>query len=291
MKLADIAFVSFVVFGVVTAGCTQQIDGASNDEDGSLAANESQLLDDDAEAAETDEALEVGLDEPLSGATELDPGSFAEGASDEEVLEKVRTNPGRFFAPAGCITSTREGNVVKHVFDGCRGPWDLAEFRGTITSTYVLEPGKLTVTHEANGFAINGASSTGKRVIAYTRNGSLVTKTRNGSWSGTTAKGTPITHEASFVTTWDSASRCITRDGVAHTSVGGRTLERTIEGYERCGVGRGGCPKSGKLTLTRTKGGQSLSLSVELLGGVRARVTRPNGTQVTRLLLCRPNAG
>jgi hypothetical protein len=291
MKLADIAFVSFVVLGVVTAGCTQQIDGESSNEEGALATKESQLLDDDAEAAESDEDLEMGLDEPLSGATELDPGSFAEGASDEDVFEKVRNNVGRFFEPAGCITSTREGNVVTHVFHGCRGPHDLAEFRGTITSTYVREPGKLTVTHETDGFAINGASITGKRVVVYARNGSLVTKSRNGSWSGTTAKGTPITHEANFVTTWDSSSRCITRDGVAHVSVGGRAFERTIEGYERCGVGRGGCPKSGELTLSRTKDGESLSLKVELLGGVRARVTRPNGTQVTRLLLCRPNAG
>jgi hypothetical protein len=154
----------------------------------------------------------------------------------------------------------------------------------------VLERGKLTITHEADGFVANGATITGQRVVAYTRSGSRVTKTRIGRWSGTTAKGRPIEHEASFVTTYDAAKRCITRDGTARTTIGDRSFERTVDGYERCGIGRGGCPEGGSVTLTRTKAGEPLSLSIAFLGGARYQVTRPNGQQATRLLLCRPNA-
>jgi hypothetical protein len=291
MKLANIALVTVVALGIALVGCKKQEDDGDERTGGDapLGTAEAQLYEDDAEASETDEDLDVGIDEPLSGATQADPGSPADGATDDEVLEKVRTNAGVFFKPAGCIASTREGNKLKHVFNRCTGPWGMAEFNGTITSTYVREAGKLTVTHEATGFTANGASISGSRVVVYTREGSLVTKTRTGSWSGTTAKGKPISHEASFVTTWDGASRCITRDGSATTTIGGRSFERTVDGFKRCGIGRGGCPESGTITLSRTKDGESLSLSIEFLGGTQYRVTRPSGVQVTRNLLCRPS--
>ncbi len=274
------------VLGLVTIGCSVKSTDDPEPLD-SLGSSESQLVADDSEATETDEDLDVGLDEPLSGATPADPGSPADGATDADVMAKVKSNPGLFFQPAGCITTTIEGNVATHVFKGCTGPYGMAKFDGTVTSTYVREAGKLTVTHEANGFAINGATISGKRVVVYTRTGTTITKNRTGAWSGTTAKGNPITHDASFVTTYDAATKCITRDGSATTSIGGRSFERSIEDYKRCGIGRLGCPESGKVVLSRTKDGESLSLTIEFLGGRDYRVTRPNGTQVQRQLVCR----
>ncbi|MBX3220359.1 MAG: hypothetical protein KF795_07545 [Labilithrix sp.] len=287
MKLANLALVSVTLLGILAVGCKRDDDA---DDDSALGSSEAQLVEDDSEATEVDDDLEAGLDEPLSGASEADPGAPADGASDDEVLEKVRTNPGRFFKPAGCITSTREGNTITHVFAGCTGPYGMARFDGTVVSTYTREPGKLTVTHQADGFSANGATISGSRVVVYTRDGSLITKSRTGSWTGTTAKGKPISHEASFVTTYDASAKCITRDGSAQTSLGGRSFERTIDGYKRCGIGRGGCPESGTIVLSRTKDGESLSITIAFPGGAKFRVTRPNGKEVTRLLLCRPNA-
>lgn len=289
MKLANIALVSVTILGILAVGCKKDDEVA--DDDSALGTNEAQLVEDDSEAAGTDDDLEAGIDEPLSGAAAEEPENPADGASDDELLEKVRTNPGRFFKPAGCITSTRDGNKVTHLVKKCRGPFDLVEFNGTITSTYVREAGKLTVTHEASGFTANGATVSGTRVVVYTREGSVITKTRTGDWTGTTAKGKEIAHQANFVTTYDIAAKCITRDGSAQTTIGGRSFERTVDGFKRCGIGRGGCPESGTLTLTRTKGsGESLSLSLEFLGGAKVRVTRPSGRQVERPLLCRANA-
>jgi len=288
LKLAKVALVSVFVLAAIGCGKKEDDDSSTNGGGEQLGTSEAQLVEDDSEAADTDEDLESGLDEPLSGSTEADPANPADGASDDEVYEKIRTNPGRFFKPAGCIVSTRAANVFTHVFNKCRGPWNMAEFNGTITSTYTREPGKLTVTHVANGFTANGAAITGSRVVVYTRSGAVITKTRTGSWSGTTAKGKPIAHEANFVTTYDTAAKCLTRDGSAQTTIGGRSFERTVDDYKRCGIGRLGCPESGKLTLSRTKGGESLSLSLEFLGGTKYEVTRPSGRTVTRVLLCNP---
>lgn len=287
MKLANVALVSVVVLGFAVVGCNKQDETADEE---NLGAAEAQLVEDDSEASGTDDDLEAGLDEPLSGADEANPGTPAEGKTLDEVMEKVRSNPGRFFKPAGCIASTRNGNEVKHTFSGCRGPYDMAEFTGTINSTYAYADGKLTITHEASGFTANGATIHGSRVVEYVRAGSLVTKTRHGSWSGTTAKGKPITHEANFMTTYDASSKCLTRDGSAQSSIGDRAFERTVDNYKRCGIGRLGCPESGTISLTKTKSEKELTVSIDFFGGARYKVTRPSGRAVTRPLICRPNA-
>lgn len=284
MKLANLALVSVTVLGLLAVGCRRDDD--ADDGGGALGTAESQLIEDETEARDTDDDLEAAVDEPLSGGTEADPGTPADGASDDEVLEKVRTNAGKFFKPAGCLVSTREGNKITHVFTGCSGPYGLANFNGTITSTYVRETGTLTITHEASGFSANGASISGTRMVVYTRNGSVITKTRTGSWTGTTKKGRPITHEASFVTTYDGATKCLTRDGSAQTTIGGRSFERTVDDYKRCGIGRAGCPQSGTIVLSRTKGGDTASVTIAFPGGAKFTVTRPNGKTVTRPLLC-----
>jgi hypothetical protein len=291
MKLTNLALLSTVVFfGAATVGCTAKSGDTTTGAE-SLGTSESQLVEDDAESDDTDADAEAGLDEPLSGATPTDPSSPAEGASAEDIAAKVKANAGKFFQPAGCITSELAGNVAKHVFKGCSGPWGLAGFDGEVTSTYSFADGKLTVTHAFAGFKANGASLTGTRVVTYAKEGTKIVRTRTGEWSGTTKKGREITHKASFVATWDPTTKCVERDGAAQTTVGAKSFDRTLTDYKRCGIGKGGCPQSGTLALSRTKSGDSVSLTIEYLGGTAYRVTRPNGTQVERRLVCNANAG
>src|SRR5262249_13844496 len=141
--------------------------GSSGD-DPSTGTTDEALVADDSEGADMDDDAESGMDEPLSGAPTTDPGSPAQGASDDELLEKVRTNAGLFFKPAGCLQSTRSGNKITHVFGDCSGPDGLVHFKGTVTSTYVRGDHSLTITHDASGFGLNGAEITGQRVIEYT---------------------------------------------------------------------------------------------------------------------------
>ncbi|MCA9584416.1 MAG: hypothetical protein KC657_03570 [Myxococcales bacterium] len=289
MKLTHLTVLSSIVMLGAATGCT--VKAADADDNADLGTSESLLIADDSESAETDEDLEKGLDEPLSGASETDPGTPAEGASDAELMEKVRTNPGRFFKPAGCITTTVAANVATHVFDGCTGPGGMVGFNGTITSTYTRGDGSLTVTHQATGFKINGAEITGSRVLVYSRSGAAVTRTRTGNWSGTTAKGKAISHQANFTATWDPAAKCITRSGSAKTSIGERSLERVLTDYKRCGIGRLGCPESGKLVLTGTNGAKTVSATIELKGGRSYEVTTSGGRTFSRNnWLCVPSA-
>lgn len=283
MNPANLALVAVVALGVSTVGCAVK----AKDDPEPLGSSADELVADNEEASNADDDAEVGIDEPLSGASPGDPGTPAQGASDADLMEKVRTNPGLFFKPAGCITTTISGNTATHVFNDCTGPYGLVHFTGTVTSTYVRADGLLMITHQATGFKINGATISGSRVVAYSVSGTKITKHRTGDWSGTTAKGKPITHKADFTTTYDAAAKCITRDGSASTSIGAREFSITIAGYKRCGIGSLGCPESGEVVLERTKRGESLQVTVEFIGNGQVRITGPNGGQVTRRMICR----
>lgn len=285
MKLVNIAFASITFLGLAAVGCSSSDDDASNT--GDLATNESQLVTDDSDAANIDDDLESAVDEPLSGATTTNPGAPAEGKTAAEIIAIVKENAAKFFLPAGCLTSTQTGDSITHVFKECTGPYGLKTFTGTISSEYsVAGDGKITVKHAANGFTANGASISGERVVTYTQAGSVWTKTRDGQWTGKTPAGKDVSHDASFVTTYDSSTKCLTRDGSAQSTVGGRSFERTVDGYKRCGIGRFGCPESGELTLSATKSAETLTVKVTFEGGTKYSVTRPNGRVVQRRLVC-----
>lgn len=287
MKFFNVALASTLVLGsLVVSGCRLR----AQDDDEATAAAQAQLVADHQEISTADDDLEGGLDEPLSGADPTDPENApADATSDADFMAKVKSNPGLFFRPAGCITTTLSGHKATHVFDGCTGPYGMTEFRGTVTSTYERANGTLTITHEATGFKINGATISGKRVVTYTRTGSVFTKTRNGDWTGTTKQGIEISHEAAFTSTYDVSSKCVTRNGSAATTIGERELDLTVADYKRCGIGSLGCPESGKVTLSRTKNGETAQVSLEFLGGREYTVTGPRGRSTTFALVCREN--
>lgn len=288
MKLSNVAVLSTMVVlgGLVAVGCAAKTSGTSSD--GTLGTDEAQLVDDNSEAQDQDDSMESGVEEPLSGSDPADPGTPAQGADSAAIAGNVKANLGKWFKPAGCITTTLAGNVATHVFKGCTGPYGFVNFDGTVTTTYELANGALTITFEANGFKANGAEISGKRVVVYTKSGSVVTKHRTGNWTGTTKNGKPFSHTADFTATWDSAAKCVTRDGSAQTMIAAREFSLTIAGYKRCGIGSLGCPQSGEITLERTKGGTSASVIIDFLGGRELTVTGPKGNKVTRQLACVP---
>lgn len=287
MKLTNIALVTALFALTAMAGCKNDDDANDADNGANLDTNEAQLVEDDSEAADTDDNMENAVDNPLSGADPTDPGTPATGASDEEVLGKVTANAGKHFL-GKCLESTRDGNKIHHVFKACRAAWSLKTFDGTVDSTYVRDGNKLTITHVFDGFLANGATLHGTRVIAYTWENGVISKLRTGNFAGMTKKGKEIAHTANFTASYDSNTKCVTREGSAQTTLGNRNFERVITDYKRCGIGALGCPDSGKITLSKTNDakGVDVSVSIEFLGGTSMRVTRRNGKTVDRTLLC-----
>ncbi len=265
-----------------------------NDDEGSLESTEQALVTDNADSQEGEDALEDGIENGLGGATVADTGEAVEATDLAGVDAKIATNPGLYFSPAGCLVSTRlEAGKWSHAFTNCKGPAGKVTYTGTIISTWAVAEGKLSVKHEANSFIAKGdrvtATISGAREVTYTRSGTLLTKTRKGSWGGTLTKNADATanvawsHEASFVSTWDSASRCYTRDGSAENTVGTREFGRTVSGFKICG-GIFACPSSGEFEVTRKNG--AASITVTFLGGAEAEVTGARGRTARVALFC-----
>ena len=285
MKLSNVALVSsLALFGFAMAGCASK-----NDASESTDSTESQLVADSTETQSADDDVESGLEEPLSGAQRSDPGTPASAADQDALVEKVKANVGKWFQPAGCIATSWNANVATHVFSGCTGPYGFVSFNGTVTATYAYDGTTLTITYAATGFKANGAQISGTRTVTYTvATDGTVTKHRVGSWAGTTKNGKAFTHEADFTVTWDPSTKCITRDGTADSTIAERDVSRTIAGYKRCGLGDLGCPESGTITLERTKGDKSASVTLELLGGQDYSITGPRGNTTSGQLVCIP---
>lgn len=279
MRIASSLLLALLASSVVAVGCK---DRSKTDTDG-LGAEAAALVSDNDDADDAEAELEAGIEDPLSGAVsggEVDLSAAGDGAA-----EKARTNAGVFFQPAGCIVSTRAANVVTHVFTNCTGPWGMTSFNGTVVSTWSKTATGLQVVHAADDFRINGATVDHTVTIAYSKTGGVYTRTRKGTSTGTTAAGKAITHTADYVTTYDSISRCIKRDGAGQTTIGGASFSRSIKGFERCGIGLGGCPKSGLITLSRPK----LDVSLAFPGGPKVDIT-VNGKTYHRGLLCNASA-
>jgi hypothetical protein len=251
---------------------------------GGLTAAQQSLVDDSTNEGDASENVSSGLEDTLSGGTLADP--YAIDPTEADPLARVRTNPGLFFKPAGCITTTITGMTATHVFSGCTGPWGLTTFDGTVTSTWSIGNGALTVHHQATNFKIDGATVNHDATVTYTRSGTTFSRTRMGTTSGTTAAGKAFQRSFDHSVTWDPSSRCITRDGTVDASFDGRAYTATISNYERCGVGSLGCPKSGTISLERSTPAPAVSLTIDFLGGTNVEVKLPGGKTVDRTLVC-----
>lgn len=266
---------------LLASGC-----GRRHDE-GDVRSAEDSLIDDGIEIEQQDDDLEAGIEEPLSGALPVDPALGPDSTALEATLmTKVRSNPGLFFQPAGCITTTVVGNVATHVFDNCAGPYGLRTFTGTVTSTWSSETTGLLVKHQSTGFRINGSSLSGWITVTYSRNDGVIVKSRHASWTGTTAAGVAFGRMFDDEGSYDIAARCIARSGMSTASLGQRLLATSITSFKRCGVGALGCPQGGFITLWRPSA-PDVGLLFAFPGGGKVEITGPQGRKFTRTLRCR----
>jgi hypothetical protein len=285
---------SLLVVGLLVNGCAKS--SSSDDNSGSstsLGSSEDALSADNNDSQDSEDAAEDGVEDGLSGATDTDEGGAADGANVDAVDAKIKTNPGIYFKPAGCIVSTRvSAGVWNHVFTNCTGPKGKVTYNGTVKSTWTVSAGSIEVKHETTNFSAKGPRITttysGSRDVTYTRSGTLITKHRVGTWTGTitknaTGKEADWTHTADFTSTWDSSSKCYTRDGTADNTVGGREFGRKVSGFKVCG-GLFACPDSGELELDRKDG--SVKITVDFLGGTDTKITGPKGNSIHVKLLC-----
>ena len=230
---------------------------APADDDADTGTNAGALVSDNAEIATLEQELEGSLEDPLSevgtGAGEM------EATTPDDAAETARANAGRWFRPAGCIQSVRDGNVVTHTFDDCIGPRERS-LSGVVTSTWTLAEGSVSVLHEATDFSIDGAHVDHTTNVEYRLKDGVILRDRTSSTVGETASGKAIDHSGSFGIAYDVSSGCYTRDGQARVSIGDHEWTRTVEGWQACGD-LFTCPSAGSITMSGPRGSGSIEIT------------------------------
>lgn len=289
-RLASFSFAALLLTVTGCASTSSDTTGGATD----ISTSESALSTDNDSAQEAEDGAEEA-EQGLSGASPSDPGTPASASSVDDLDAKIKTNPGLFFKPAGCIVSTRlSPGVWNHVFTNCTGPAGKRTYNGTIQSKWTVGAGQLEVVHTATNFVIAGpnvtATVSGARTVTYTMAPPTITKKRVGTWTGTleknaTKQSEAWTHNANFTTTWDAATKCYTRDGEVDNTVGSDSFGRSVSGYKVCGSSIFVCPESGQIVLDRKDG--TVKITITFLGGGNYDIEGAKGKKVERkLLLC-----
>lgn len=289
---------------VAVAGCA-----STTTSTGDSLGSSQDLLVSDSESDDEDAQSEDAADDALGGAADdadLEAGPNPSSDTPDAIVEKVRTNPGKFFQPAGCITTTvdksNEQKVATHVFNGCTGPQGKHKFTGTVVATWSKPAdGKIQVVREAKGFQIeriaDGVIRTVDRTVTvvFEKNGDVYSKNRVVKMSGTSSTGKSFSRDANWNVSFDPSTKCVTRSGSATTVFEGRELTRTLDSVKRCGVGPLGCPDSGSITIQRKKGqgdaATDITLVITFNGGRDITVSGDAGLKKTRRMnWCRAKA-
>ena len=280
----------------------QQLQGQSSPVQASaqgsqLDADDEALLADSLKADDIDGAISKALVSGLAGATVDNEGDllslFAKDVIDTND-QLLSVNPGKFYRPAGCITSTRTapGQWV-HVLNNCSGPSGRFTFSGTVHSTWTFGNGVLNVEYEATNFAITGELATARlsvhQKVSYSLDNGKIARHRISDLSGTIAaksdpsKWLPFTRHNDCILVWNRNDKSVTRDGRAISTIGNRSFERKLTGYVASGS-LDACPTAGELVISSADGSRQLTL--DLLGGGQARITGSRGNSIIRQISC-----
>jgi len=253
------------ILGLVDVGCA----GRKANNEGGLSQDESALLADGNDGAQAGDTATAIISVPLL------PMSKAEMLANADAAAAAAVTSGSFFQPTGCVTSSRAANVITYTFAGCTGPFGLVAVNGKITATITAgaTPNSIDVAVKSEGLTLNKAAVEQSATAHVSFSGTTRTVEWDGNYHGTTAGGRPIDHVATYTSSYDAATSCVTLSGTGTTTVGGRGLKNAVTGYARCGD-RTVCPKSGEIIST-VQGGllNGKSLKVEFVGGNYADVT------------------
>ncbi len=111
----------------------------------------------------------------------------------------------------------------------------------------------------------------------------------DGSWQRTNELGQVVAHTSDVRISVDLAAGCRTIDGTAQTYVDAREVNTTITGYQLCHdvSGQEGCP-SGAVNHVGVTSGKTVQIQFD--GTAEAEVTGPRGDMFQVPLVCTPLA-
>ena len=252
--------------------------GCGLDPEGGLLSAEAKLIVNDHE--DSAEVLGVGVTIAAAPALVLTPATvtLADAVA-------AQTNLEISAQPPGCLAVETEGNRVTYTIDRCTGPWGRVEVSGVAVATFSpgSETGAFVVDASSDGLTINGVSAAYAATAEIRVASGARTVDWQGAFSGSTADGRPVDHEADVrLVLFDDGAASL--EGQSSTKVGIRSLEVDIPELMRRGP-PGTCAE-GTVILERKLGSLTVTLTFDGTNEYVAKTSR--GGRGTFELPCTP---
>lgn len=242
-----------------------------------------------SESDDADDAVET------SGATSSESALLSSAGEDLTAMGSGMTNDQLADAASlklktrfknGCVTATRNLNVVTYVMVDCTGPYGLVKVSGTMVVTYTRQAdGSIKADAQGTGLKVNEGTLDLSAVAIYSKNAAgLETAVVETHGTGTGKRGNTGVRVGNYVVTRDQAASCVTLDGQWSTAWNGSkaTSSTEVSGLKKCAAS---CPASGGL-ITHT-GVLGKVLTVTLDGTEVAAWSTSGGKSGTIDLACR----
>ncbi len=265
--LLGASILGLAIFGF-GSGCVGRLDEMAAEEavdSHELALNESALMANSAEDMAEGTAGAVG--------TVVDAAALATRA---EARAATR------YQPAGCATTTRQGNVLTHVLNACSGRRGLLQMTGTVIVTFADVAAGVQVTVASDDLKVNRATmdvnATGLRSVDGTKTTLTVTSTGD----GVGPRGNHFVRTGQFTAVADTATECLDLNGSWQLTVGGASRSTTINGLQVC---KDTCPSAGTINH---RGFRGREVTVTFDGSAEASWTSTAGRSGSVEMQCSP---
>lgn len=228
---------------LVVAGCGQgdATDASDAVETAAATSNESALV---SSAAE----------ESTSGGAAMANDQVADAAS---LRFKAKYS-------SGCVTATRDLNVVTYVMVNCTGPYGLVTVSGTLVVTYTRQAdGSIKADAAGTGLKVNGATLTVAATAIYTRDAAGLEKAVVATHGTSTGpQGHTADRTGNYTITRDLAAACVSLDGSWSTQWDGSraTTSTEVTGLKKCA---GECPAAGGVIKHTGVFGRTLTITLD----------------------------
>lgn len=238
----------------------------------------------DAEDA-ADTSSSTSSESALLSAAGEDSTATPASMTDDQLAEGAKARFGGKFN-SGCVTSTRNLNVVTYVLLNCTGPYGLVKVSGTMVVTYTRQvDGSIKADATGTGLKVNDGTLDLTATAIYSKDAAgLEHVVVNTHGVGTGARGHTGDRVGNYTVTRDQTAGCVSLEGKWTTQWDGSraTTSTQVTGLKKCS---GACPAAGGVVKHTGILGKVLTLTFD--GTSVAAWSSTNGKSGTVNLQCK----
>jgi hypothetical protein len=236
---------------------------------------------DEMAAEEAVDSHELALNESALVANSAE--DMEGGAVDAAALAaRAETRALTRYQPAGCASTTRQGNVLTHVLNRCSGRRGLAQMTGTVIVTFADVAAGVQVAVVSDNLKVNRAMMNVNATGLVSFDGPRTTLAVTSTGDGVGPRGNRFVRTGQFTAVADATTECLDLNGSWQLTVGGASRSTAIKSLKVC---KDSCPVTGTIDH---RGFRGREVTVTFDGSTEASWSSSAGRSGTVEMQCAP---